>query len=85
MDALDGGGMPSLEQLLSRRGPARTYSLEELRVLNAHREDLNGLKPDEIDWILRSELFQANDSEAQDVVYWTRRSADYADEHAVNH
>jgi hypothetical protein len=67
------GGAAGL--LAADRG-GRTFSLDELRAINAARDSLRApLTHEQVALILRSELLRASDAESDDVTYWTRKLA----------
>jgi hypothetical protein len=74
-----------ITRLLRPTTKSRTHSLAELRLLNEHRDSLTDVDPNQARVILRSELLRANDAEAGDIVYWTRRSEADVDKHPVSH
>jgi hypothetical protein len=70
---------PSLtaEEVLQAAQGRATLSFDELQAINAQRDHLK-LSPDQIVWILRSEILRAQDAQREDVRFWTRRLSNHA-------
>lgn len=72
--ALNAPPVTAAQVLAAARG-RETLSLEEMQVVNSSRDQLE-LSPDQIDWIMRSEILRAQDTQHADVKYWTRKLRD---------
>ena len=65
-----------LQKMDDYKAHDRSLSLGELWLLNGQRDALGALSPEQIELILGSYLYEANDTEKEDIIFWAGRLQD---------